>query len=207
MRVTNGEFHQGAARLSRNNEMIQLLGSNQRAVEYLRASLNQSNSLARRGSDKLPWTEGRISIVAGSKNGTPSFSNFKFGGVASASESKVELAQILQKMLSIPEKLLVLEDSLARAIDHKRVEPPARLKTVGEEVYILLQSGRYSWDCIEKILRVPRFYNAQVGFLCHAPASVIQQDWTDIQISELVENISTVFVGAFDGEGFLLWQR
>lgn len=180
------------------------------AVEFVRACLAKGNHLAQ-AITRLPLESGRVFAFLGADAHEDAAKRFAVGGVTSTRTTQPLLANLIAGHLSdktLTGSCALFEDALANPAD-PCVTPYLRwLRTFDNEVYYCLQADDSAPASILSVIRQASshlFLAALTSGLskatCHEPAFV------EADFSRLAAKARYVVVGAYDGEGHLIWQR
>ena len=134
------------------------------------------------------------------------------GAISPVANSQDELMKVLHKLLEPPEAVCFLENSLASGSDTWLRKAKSRVISHGAEVYHVLFSDDRAEAKISAAIReaqqIPIFVGA-VGHLAPPVASSIMKRRT-VATGDLEEFAATarcIFIGAYDGEGYVVWSR
>lgn len=199
------------------------------AVEYIRRKLGQGKSLAKALLKTLDFGQGQImTLTASSLNPAETVrfdwghapqaeakpERLKFGDttytafpVANANE---QLVGAIYESLQNPESICFLENYLAEAHDPWLRGAKSRVITNGSEVYHALFSADRDTHKIEATIREWHNLPTSVGALGSlnekASAQVAAaKTITTGELAAFAETARSVFVGAYDGEGYVVW--
>lgn len=122
------------------------------------------------------------------------------------------LMQIIQKFLSTGEgRVCVLEDALARPHDPSLSSADTRIVIFNSEVYhVLLSSDAEDNELILQTIRRASswlFIGAMTSILREGDFFLEAGKITSEKLKVLAERIEKIVVGAYDGEGYLIWER
>jgi hypothetical protein len=172
---------------------------------YIRERLADGNSLGRMALESIGLRGGHLSLIADSATNYSSFYN---GGVASSKESERELAVAIQDYLTRPSSCVILENTLAKPSDPYVQRSQFPLALYQDEVFHWLGHGAYTSTYLQSFIKTPRYPIALTGFFTQIQwkdQSFIKL--SDDQLKALVNSTERIVIGAFDYEGFLIWNR
>lgn len=175
-----------------------------KCLSYLERLLRSGKSLSHLLWESVDFAAGKIHILLSKQVSGHEIRDFALGGIGSIKPARSTLAEIAIRYLQEPGKQIVLEEGLARAGD-----PAVRNKTgvlfLGDEIYYAAEKIDNP-EQMERFLMQPRYSLGLVGiFSAVAPGQVSKISQT--QLARLVEVTEKIVVGAFDGEGYLLWTK
>jgi hypothetical protein len=119
---------------------------------------------------------------------------------------------IVTKLLQDQESACILKNSLANAGDPWLHRAKSRFVTYGTEVYhLILNSDRLEDDIGLAILearKIPIFIGA-VGRVAaeNMPSILTHKTLTTEILNTFAVTVNCIFVGAYDGEGYVIWSR
>jgi hypothetical protein len=119
------------------------------------------------------------------------------------------LASSIRKYLrERSEHVCIFEDQIARPSDGRLLRSQTTVTTFGESVYHVLSPPDIYTDRIDRTVDVvSRPYPPLIGVMTKCLASVFGPPLTHEMLVDLADNAALIAVGAYDGEGFLLWDR
>jgi hypothetical protein len=119
------------------------------------------------------------------------------------------LADVIRRFLREQrEPLCVFEDRLAKPHDGWLARSGTTTLSLDDSVYHFLTRADVYQDRIERTVDVVlRPYPPLVGLLTHCLDDAPAGPLTPAMLEKLVEQSSHLMIGAYDGEGFLLWTR
>jgi hypothetical protein len=124
--------------------------------------------------------------------------------VASTSQA---LADEIETFLSgDPRRLCLLANENVDPGDRVAASYPAKA-VYGNELYHLIEGGA-SRDEVAGIVKLAKSVPVFVGVLSssNAPAHALRGALSANLFQEIVANVDAIIIGAFDGEGFLVWR-
>ena len=221
--------------LSRNNDaemMTYLTDEAQRrsAINYIRQQLDSGHTLARLLLENADLHMTAVAVLNAVPLDTEQIVEFKCGHVPPAPESAQcitiqgqpflaypkansyeQLAEVIYSFLDDPECVCLLENMLARPRDPWLKRAKSRVTTHGTEVYHILDTTDRSKEKIEDALREAESLPVFVGAILRQPPDNISGDTGHATISTeqlrtFAKSARCLFVGAYDGEGYLVWQ-
>ena len=115
-------------------------------------------------------------------------------------------------LLAGRDSFCIMEDFNARPTDSCLRRRSTSFVTFRDEVYVFLSSASCGNGPIERALKETRSIPFSLGTLTSTPAdgSIILGDKMDLtvgQLRALAERTEMLFVGAYDGEGYLIWDK
>jgi hypothetical protein len=134
------------------------------------------------------------------------------GAISPIADSDDQLASLIGQLLEAPDAVCLLENSVASAGDPWLQRAKSCVVTREREVFHVLFSEDNTEDKIaEAILEargIPVFIGA-LGRLTSETAKSIstQKAVAAVALESVAETARLVFVGAYDGEGYVLWAR
>jgi len=184
------------------------------ANRYIRNCLEAGNSLAKHLLTQLDLENGRVvSFLPPGVN--PSVAQqFRYGGVASAKESISCLVALIRTFLSTGEgRLCICENALARPNDPILSSSDTRILIFKNEVYHFLSEGDVESRKIRQTIGEAESAYLFIGVMTSVPKeSSFSHEARRITIPSdellrvLAERAEKIVVGAYDGEGYLIWN-
>jgi hypothetical protein len=180
------------------------LGAN--AIEFIRSELSQGRDLAASIAE-LPLETGTTATYLPESLGTVELGDFGSGGVASGDENR-KLAELIEEYLGRgAERICAFEHPAARKGDRR--SPGVSFFTVGVTVF-LFATGTTPRGQIEVAAREAHWYPA-IGILSSLsrgdPPVEHGSEQPASLLVKLVERTDHLLIGAYDGEGWLIWSR
>lgn len=201
------------------------------AVEYIRRQLGEGKSLAKSLLATLDFEEGEIIALSPTPLSPPEIVQFDRGhapqvhakperikigdahylAVPKASANE-QLVDAIYGLLQTPESICFLENYLAEAHDPWLQRAKSRIITNGNEVYHALLNGEGDKAKIEAAVREWDHPPTSIGGL----GSMRKEAWAHIglmdaitaqELSAFAGTVQAVFVGAYDGEGYVVWRK
>lgn len=134
------------------------------------------------------------------------------GSMSPIADSDDEFTRLICELLEAPDSVCLIENFLARAGDPWLQRAKSCVVTHESEVFHAVFSEDHTQDKIADAIReargIPVFIGV-VGRLTSETAGFIQKEKavTASALESIAETARLVFVGAYDGEGFVLWAR
>jgi hypothetical protein len=199
------------------------------AVEYARRQLGQGNALAKLLLDTVNFGEGDFVVLTPTPLNAMEMVQFDWGHAPQTQTTperivigetpfvafpKVtaddQLVDVIGKLLKNPEDLCLLENSLAQAGDSWLKGARSRVVTNGTDIYHALFSAGWDKTKVTDAIREADGSPIFVGAVGRSPADISARNATlqDISAEQLLnfaKTVRSVFVGAYDGEGYVLW--
>jgi hypothetical protein len=129
--------------------------------------------------------------------------------VTSLKEALPDLNRIIQRDVQMePGASLILEDTVAKPTDPTVKRSHFNVAVYQTEVSYWMAAHRYTSDEFEVFVRQPRYSVALTGFVTKMKwENKPRLELTDEVLRAAAVQIQIVLIGAFDGEGFILWHR
>jgi hypothetical protein len=201
-----------------------------RAVEYIRRCLGKGNTLAREILAKTDLSGGDLTTLLPANVDKEKIYDFRSGGkIPMADESQwvrrpgmlaipltdisiYPAAVVAQFLKEDPYHFCICEDSLAEPTDLWITKSTLRIYTFNKEVYaILLPTDNRRSKILETIRsgRTSQLFIAAMTSM--SQNDLILQDsrgmFSQVQLSYFAHHIQALVIGAYDGEGYLIWKR
>jgi hypothetical protein len=209
-----------------------LLEEKQRAaaVNYMMQQLGSGKTLAKLLLETVDFERGTVAILTVVQLSETEMREFNWGHVplAPASAQYIEilgqpflaypkansyehLTEVIYSSLEDPECLCILQNMLASPGDPWLKRAKSRVATHGLEVYHILTSSDRRKEKIEDTLREAESLPVFVGAVGRRPPDRIADDSEHLTISlgqlkGFAKSAYCIFVGAYDGEGYLVWK-
>lgn len=137
--------------------------------------------------------------------------DFRWGGVTKTGGSLEILTSFVSSYLnSLPDSICIFEYANARSTDLLlQCEKPGVL-TFGLEVYYAATQHDGSSDVISAVINDTDSLWTHVGFLAVAPGHITNGHSAVLALEDLesiADGVEHIIVGAFDGEGYLIWSK
>ena len=207
------------------------------AVDYIKDRLAEGKNLAKFLLDRGDLNQGRVTTFLPSNADLSKINNFSRGGVLPAPppethrhnttpdgtrtvmvpvpDTGTELAAMIQGFLKQGDaRICLFESAVAKPTDGFFSTPNAKdlcVLTLDENVYFLLKEND-DRDMIDKTLRYAKSFRV-LGVLVHLSKDkfldedFVRKELTLDEMKALAEDTEKIVVGAYDGEGYLIWSR
>lgn len=201
------------------------------AVKYMRRQLRQGKSFAEILLQTVDFEQGDIATLSPTALSPTETIQFDWGhtpqaqtglerikigdtsyiAVPTANANK-QLAEAIYELLRSPESVCLLENALAEAHDSWLKRTKSRVVFNGTEVYHVLFNADRDKDKIEDAIRDAHHSPVLIG----AVGYVRQDGLARIALGRAIntelltafaETVQSVFVGAYDGEGYIVWNK
>jgi hypothetical protein len=197
---------------------IEQQGSHVAAIRYMKSRLVLGRTLAKFLLETIDRSEGTVFTLSPRQLNPTELMEFEIGhvdteGLASAGAispilgSEKELAELISHLLREPQKFCFLENWLATPDDPWVRRAKSHIVTLGTEVYHVMSSAetRIS-EAIREASQIPVFVGAIGNFSINMGSSIMAgQTVTADSLKSFAETVECIFVGAYDGEGYVLW--
>lgn len=126
-------------------------------------------------------------------------------------DSDSELAQLVHKFLQLdPGHICLFEDSLRKSFDPFENLIGCHIKSNSDEVYHLLFSTNNETEILETIKKAKA--PLHVGLLASVSPEQVDflkssEEFNDCRLKDIVKSTRTIIVGAYDLEGYVVWNR
>ncbi len=207
------------------------------AVDYIRDLLAEGKTLGKFLLDRGDLNKGRVTTFLPSEADLSKVNNFSRGGVLPTPPPEThhhftapdgtktvmvpvlgtgkQLAAMIQEFLGgNDERICLFESAVAKPTDGFLSTPNAkdlRVLSFQENVYYLLKQ-QDDREKIEKALRYAKSFRV-LGVLVHLSKDKfldedsVRKELTLDELKVLAEETEKIVVGAYDGEGYLIWSR
>jgi len=197
---------------------------------YLEESLKDGHTLAKLVLEVIRFESGYITTFLPPNVAPESIKDFRTGGKLPSSpepESYVPDGQS-QKITPVPNtdadlafvvkghlrldkrRVCAMEDALKRPGDLILKRLKTRYATFENEIYHLLFHTDAGTNNVENVLKTAKSLPTFVGLLTscsHPPGLATDGTLSLTELRELAIKVNKIFVGAYDGEGYLLWNK
>lgn len=206
------------------------------ATEYIRKCLDDRNTLARYLLQKLDLGRGRVvtflpsdvtaeaakQFTTGGKLPMPPESQWRYAEGEGSKWTMVPipdtdsyLVAIIEAFLSAKEgRVCIFEDALSRPNDPILSRSAARLLTFHNEVYHFLSGRAVKSSQIRQTIRQAKSIPLFIGALTSVPEKSSFSHkarkitiTSDERLRGLAARSEKIVVGAYDGEGYLIWNK
>jgi len=201
-----------------------------RALAFFKHRLGDGKQLGMALVERVSAAKGSLASVGPIQAATNAAANFEVGQVLATGEvpdwiaigdvsgfaypketSERELAELISKVLEAPQSMCLLEHPLASRGDPWLKRAKSHILTCGDDVYHLLTHNLRAIADVESAIAEADHPPSFLGACGHQtegfsgpppPLSTISSD----DIFNFASSASCVFVSAYDGEGYLLWN-
>jgi len=201
------------------------------AISYLRQKLGAGKTLARLLLESVDFSTGAVAVLNAVALSESLIMEFDWGHVPPAPESaqyiKIlgqpflayptansyeHLTEVIYSSMESPESICLMENMLASPNYPWLKRAKSRLTTYGPEVYHILTSSDRRKEKIKDTLREAESLPVFVGAVARQPPDPIADDSARVTISlgqleSFAKSTYCIFVGAYDGEGYLVWEE
>jgi hypothetical protein len=199
-------------------------------VEYMRRQLGQGKSLGMLLLKTVAFEKGDVDILTPAPLNPTEIVEFDRGHAPQTQiapkritigdapyiaipkdNASVELANLIGKLLIDADDLCVLENSLAQASDGWLKRAKSRIVTNGSDVYHVLFNVDRDANNVSNAVREAEALPVFIGAVGKIPADQFARDGSANTIStealiDFAKTVRCVFVGSYDGEGYVLWK-
>jgi len=179
-----------------------------KALEYLKHNLEDLNALSIAICKHIRFEEGQFYTYL-SKNVTlAQLHGFKWGGIAG--QSKFEIEKMAFQKLSSDKELFGIFDSFEETYDPDSDD--LLFEKVGvhyqNEVYYVVSQAECSFEIMEKCFKESSIIwhalcvLSKVNFSKRKDQSILESEITDF-----AKGAEKILLGAYDGEGYLCWEK
>lgn len=176
--------------------------------DYIKNALLNGLTLSHKLAHQVDLSHGRICVCP--KLESLSEARFSFGGVGSWGIARAELVAKVEEFLKARNRAAVFEHSLARAGDPAIKGKETQFAFFDSEVYNPVESFA-DRDTICSAIKSTVSANRLFCALCDLPESQAFPTARAIlaarRLDLLIDSLQAIVVGAFDGEGWLRWDR
>ena len=205
-----------------------------KAVAYIREHLGYGHTLSSYFLEKVDLQTGYVTTGLPGNANLEKVYNFKYGGIlptAPESEWRRVIGKDGRKFVMVPTprffsytveiissflkggagRICILENATNKPTDPVLQKYQSIIWTHQDEIYHILGREDYSNKEIEKIINEAEALWTFVGFMTYMPSKeFLISSRYEIPLEELkalAERTEKVIVGAYDGEGYLIWHR
>ena len=208
-----------------------LLEEKQRAaaVDYMMQQLGSGKTLAKLLLETVDFERGTVAILNVVQLSETQMREFNWGrGPLAQSAQYIEIqwqpflayptansyehvTEVIYSSLEDPQCVCILQNMLASPGDPWLKRAKSRVATHGPEVYHILISSDRRKEKIEDTLREAESLPVFVGAVGRQPPDRIADDSEHVtlslgQLKSFAKSAHCLFVGAYDGEGYLVWK-
>lgn len=188
--------------------LIQHLLNFDEALEYYKDNLEETNELSSKILKKTSFNSGRFFTYLPKNTEAKNLSLFSQGGIAIGVRSQV--TKIIANIMHLNKNLSCIFDDITTSFNNNLAYPlfDSLGLSYGDEVYYHLDNKQAT---IPKITECLRASNAIWHSLCVMTTStlndLINKKLSDKKLTEICHNTKIIIVGAYDGEGYLFWEK
>ncbi len=202
-----------------NTKMIDLTEKTTRiaAAEYLKSSLRQGKTLSEFLLQTIDPGTGAIYVLSPDRLEEPDIAEFDCGHFITSipgpiADSNNELAEFLQAPLKSKEDICLLENSVASASDPWLKRAKSHIVSHETDVYHILLGGEDTKRNISYAIREAHQIPLFLGAVGRLPTDVSTSILTHKAITREIlrgfaETAHCFFAGAYDGEGYIVWEK
>lgn len=134
---------------------------------------------------------------------------FRFGYITKLGGTLNCIVEFVKSYLSAESRRIVIFENANASANDPRLDEDGNVLIFGDEVYYMLSSKDSDEDVRNSIVSANSLW-IHIGILTSVPDI---SDWDpkstlgSADISDLAKRVEHIIVGAFDGEGFLIWSR
>jgi hypothetical protein len=197
-------------------ENIKRICVGQGAVPWIKAALEDGGSLSQRISEKIDLLKGEAIVYAPENLPDDRIGSFKYGyNWNSVDSSEEEISELVNAYINRNStNIFLMENAYARKSDGwLKTTSWGRFLSYKEELFTCLvsESLMKKDEILTAIHRTSIPFPPLIGLFTKRrdPPKLVDRI-TDIDsqyVDELVENISGLAVGCYDGEGYLIWRK
>lgn len=194
------------------------------ANSYINEILQEGNTLSQHIIRKINIQNGRVKTFSPSIcNNSKNYNEFYYGGISAdvpepkkirQNDIEAHLAMLVKTFISENlSNVCIIENSLANKNDAWVKNIGSNLLFFNDEVYHFLSSKNFKGDDILKTITQAKSIPVFIGYFASIPEKILirfnSKPSIEISIEEIgtiANGIQKIFVGAYDGEGYLIWE-
>jgi len=180
------------------------------AMEYVQGRLANGLSLARGVLTAHDILAGSVRALIPLNAAKSTAERFKQGGLIRGPAAHDWYIGVVQEFLSNGrEHLCVLENAMARSGDSGLDHFKSRVFVYGDEVYHVLDANEAAAQCIKLAILEAQSAWISLGFMIVAPPGSAQRTkrFSSSDLDWMAQSVKRIAVDAYDGEGWLIWER
>ena len=183
-------------------------------IEWVRSCVSRGHSLSQALLRSAALSSGSTFACVREGADRARLTDFEHGGIVPpgqkpASSADGALVSLVMSDLLAARRICVMEDGLAKPSDPWLRKIGTGQYFLGDDVFHFMVSGRTDEGRILQALRAAKSPPVFVGAICAIgpqvdlpPAGPVTRDLLDALVSAVVK----IFVGAYDGEGYVVWS-
>jgi hypothetical protein len=197
------------------------------AVQYIKTRLSAGHTLAHYLLKIQNIDSGRVTTFLPSGVSMEQANKFEYGGIilrylttddgrkyamAPAPSATRYLVKTIKDFLSMDEsRLCIMEDALAKPNDPCVSRLKSRLLFFRDDVYSIVYhsdiESSFIRNTIKEAKSIPTFIGAFTSLPSRDNTFSDRQKISEDTLRVLAERTERIFIGAYDGEGYLIWSR
>jgi len=179
-------------------------------LEYIYSCLEQGKTLSSL-LGKLDLTKGYVWTYLPLEVSDETAHQFMQGGISNIDSPKPYLGMLIRQFLADTKSAYcIFEDALARSDDLNIQQTTIPCFFLDKEVYYFLKSKDTDIEMIGDVISASESY-LLTGIMTHIPSDSSEiserQHMPVGELKNLVGQIEMLVIGAYDGEGFIIWSR
>jgi hypothetical protein len=182
-------------------------------LQYLCNCLQGGNQLARYLLNETDLSKGKLFTHEPPKTDEDCLERYRYGGIASAEYSIDYLISEIQEHLERDcGQMVVFEDNLQRKDDPHINKSGTRMFFYHEQIYHYLmgedlqQPEQIEWTITESA-SLHLFIGVMTSSSQDPKLFAPRSNASDATLKDLAQNSKKIIVGAYDGEGYLIWEK
>ncbi len=184
-------------------------------IEWVSSCLSRGRSFSRTLLRSVTLSSGSpVACVPEGADGTR-LTDFEHGGLVppgqkAAGSADGALASLIMRDLLAARRICLLEDGLAKPSDPWLRKAGTEQYFLGDDVFHFMVSGRADEGKVLKVLRAAKSLPISVGAICGISPQVdlppADRELTQDLLEAFASAVVKIFVGAYDGEGYVVWN-
>jgi hypothetical protein len=181
------------------------------AIAHIRSCLSRGNRLSSLLLN-LPLQQGLVRTFLPTQVARERLLKFDVGGLAKRNQTEPNLRNVVAAHLHEPDApIAAFEDHLARPGDPVLDKLSVPFFTYNDEVYYFLTKRHTTDELITKAIRTALSYLFVCALVKYGTDDMFaiedRQPMTHRNLEVLASNMTTIVVGAYDGEAYVFWSR
>ena len=178
---------------------------------HLESSLSQGKALSRLVLKSIHLANGKVFAFLPPAATNQAIRHTNTGGLVKATDSEdAAVLTVVNYLRQLKSAIFISEHALARCTDPHITGKPAKWFCYEDQVYYWIADSSVNADGVHQVLRNGRSW-LNTGFVCSvgslSEAEAGLANPTPKLLADLAQGVVLILVSAYDGEGYIFWQK
>jgi len=200
-----------------------------KTLDYFKDRMNGGNCLNNILLENIDLNKGSFFVLLPKKHNHNHLYDFKYGGILPSNPIEdiyitslnstfkgekinsiaIEIASYIHKIITFNNNFTCIFDDVNSTYSENDYDPVFLSHGVHykKEVYYVVTKAGSSAELIHKCLRYSNAFWHSLGVIIDKKIDFIKKEISLQNLQDICENVKIIFVGAYDGEGYVFWEK